>query len=284
MVKSFHVFQGIRVHGITTCSSINGNGNGHGKDRSFSSPIDFNIAVFGERRVKLFTLSIQMDCQFQDQPQDFIHFHLNLLHLLPKFSHWVLDVCFLKDHASSPHQESCCLAIGCSDNSVSFWDYLKLKANFHVRCPGAFCIPCGFGVKRLKLFVLHLMDFAIVIYKPYLYAVFGWRIWWEEIGKGKGKGKGRLAGHEGSIFRIAWFSDGSKLISVSDDRSARLWTVHAERKEFDNFAEILGSHSVGPVLFGHSARVWDCCIFDSGVPEMLFPWLMVGIWFLPNIL
>ncbi|THG19177.1 hypothetical protein TEA_002269 [Camellia sinensis var. sinensis] len=263
MVKSFHVFQGIRVHGITTCSSINGNGNGHGKDRSFSSSIDFNIAMFGEKRVKLFTLSIQMDCQFQDQPQDFIHFHLNLLHLLPKFSHWVLDVCFLKDHASSPHQESCCLAIGCSDNSVSFWDYLKLKANFHVRCPGAFCIPCGFGVKRLKLFVSHLNDFAVVIYKPYLYAVCGWRIWWEEIGKGKGKGKGRLAGHEGSIFRIAWFSDGSKLISVSDDRSARLWTVHAERKEFDNFAEILGSHSVGPVLFGHSARVWDCCIFDS---------------------
>lgn len=28
----------------------------------------------------------------------------------------------------------------------------------------------------------------------------------------------RLDGHEGSIFRIAWYSDGSKLISVSDDR------------------------------------------------------------------
>lgn len=28
----------------------------------------------------------------------------------------------------------------------------------------------------------------------------------------------RLAGHEGSIFAIAWSSDGSKLVSVSDDR------------------------------------------------------------------
>lgn len=28
----------------------------------------------------------------------------------------------------------------------------------------------------------------------------------------------KLVGHEGSIFRIAWSSDGSKLISVSDDR------------------------------------------------------------------
>ncbi|KAL6968707.1 hypothetical protein U1Q18_034501 [Sarracenia purpurea var. burkii] len=73
----------------------------------------------------------------------------------------------------------------------------------------------------------------------------------------------RLVGHEGSIFRITWSFDGSKLISASDDRSARLWTVHAERKEFDNSAEILGSHTVGPVK-----------------PEMLFPWLTVGFWFL----
>ena len=34
---------------------------------------------------------------------------------------------------------------------------------------------------------------------------------------------GRLKEHEGSIFRrIAWSSDGSKFMSVSDDRS---WTV-----------------------------------------------------------
>ena len=29
---------------------------------------------------------------------------------------------------------------------------------------------------------------------------------------------GRLKEHEGSIFRIAWSSDGSKFMSVSDDR------------------------------------------------------------------
>lgn len=28
----------------------------------------------------------------------------------------------------------------------------------------------------------------------------------------------RLIGHEGSIFRIVWSLDGSKLVSVSDDR------------------------------------------------------------------
>ncbi|XP_047325939.1 uncharacterized protein LOC124929581 isoform X2 [Impatiens glandulifera] len=72
----------------------------------------------------------------------------------------------------------------------------------------------------------------------------------------------RLVGHEGSIFRIAWTSDGSKLLSVSDDRSARLWVIHTESKEV-KASDALGSHIVGPVLFGHNARIWDCDIFDK---------------------
>ncbi|GKG18429.1 WD repeat-containing protein 6 isoform X1, partial [Tanacetum coccineum] len=32
----------------------------------------------------------------------------------------------------------------------------------------------------------------------------------------------RLAGHKGSIFRITWSLDGSKLVSVSDDRRSFL--------------------------------------------------------------
>lgn len=68
----------------------------------------------------------------------------------------------------------------------------------------------------------------------------------------------KLFGHEGSIFRIVWSSDGSKLVSVSDDRSARIWAIDAEQKDSDNSEE-----NVGQVLFGHNARVWDCCISDS---------------------
>lgn len=92
----------------------------------------------------------------------------------------------------------------------------------------------------------------------------------------------KLVGHEGSIFRIAWSYDGSKLVSVSDDRrwiiffifnilccnelflsmfgfvclcSAHVWEICAETKASDK--------SISLLLFGHNARVWDCCISDS---------------------
>lgn len=87
MMRSFHVFDGIRVHGICCCSidSI--------KEPLLSSKLDFKIAVFGERRVKLFSLQIENVAGTQDRSE--VEVYLNLSCLLPKFSHWVLDVCFL---------------------------------------------------------------------------------------------------------------------------------------------------------------------------------------------
>lgn len=103
----------------------------------------------------------------------------------------------------------------------------------------------------------------------------------------------KLAGHEGSIFRITWSSDGSKLVSVSDDRrwisflnntilivpylrgvtlhnnwfldlcSARIWAVHTERNGSDKPGNSIDPELDSLVLFGHNARVWDCCISDS---------------------
>ena len=68
ILRSFSVFQGIRVHGITTSTF----------------PL---IAVFGETRLKLFSFSFDT---VSESPQ------LTLIQLLPKFAHWVLDVCFLR--------------------------------------------------------------------------------------------------------------------------------------------------------------------------------------------
>ena len=87
MLRSFHVFDGIRVHGIT-CLFIDCT------EGTVSSKLGFQLAVFGERRVKLFGLVIELFLGTQNQSG--VSVNLNLLHLLPKFGNWVLDVCFMK--------------------------------------------------------------------------------------------------------------------------------------------------------------------------------------------
>lgn len=87
MIKSFQVFEGIRVHGIS-CTIMNCT------EGTCSSKLDFKIAVFGERRVKLFTLSIDIATNMQNQAH--VSVDLILHQSLPKFNHWVLDVCFLE--------------------------------------------------------------------------------------------------------------------------------------------------------------------------------------------
>jgi len=69
-VRSFSVFEGVRVHGIAS-----------------SFPQENVIAVFGETRVKLFSFAFDSASRSPE---------LTFVHLLPKFGHWVLDVSFLK--------------------------------------------------------------------------------------------------------------------------------------------------------------------------------------------
>lgn len=87
MIKSFQVFEGIRVHGIS-CTIMNCT------EGACSSKLDFKIAVFGERRVKLFILSMDIETNMQNQAH--VSVDLILHQSLPKFNQWVLDVCFLK--------------------------------------------------------------------------------------------------------------------------------------------------------------------------------------------
>lgn len=87
MIKSLQVFEGIRVHGIS-CTIMNC------IERTCFSKLDFKIAVFGERRVKIFSLSIDIATHLRNQAH--VSVDLILHQLLPKFNHWVLDVCFLE--------------------------------------------------------------------------------------------------------------------------------------------------------------------------------------------
>jgi hypothetical protein len=87
-IRSFHVFQGIRVHGIACSEFV------RCTEGNVSSKLAFLLAVFGERRVKVFSLVIE----FALGPKNgsVVCVDLDLLHFLPNCSNWVLDVCFLK--------------------------------------------------------------------------------------------------------------------------------------------------------------------------------------------
>ncbi|PRQ45090.1 putative transcription factor WD40-like family [Rosa chinensis] len=255
MMSSFDVFQGIRVHGIC-CGATH-------TDGPESQGVDFEIAVFGERRVKVFRLEINLGQQ--------VSVGLRLLHLLPNFGNWVLDVSFIK------HGEGQCLAIGCSDNSVHLWDVSTSTVVLQVQHP-----------ERTLLYSMRLWGETIEALRIASGTIYNEIIVWkvasqsdascltsqveQHFDQSNSLSNGvqlhncqyeaihisKLAGHEGSIFRISWSSDGSKLVSVSDDRSARVWAVCTETMHSNKPAD-----SIGLMLFGHSARVWDCCIFGS---------------------
>ncbi|RXI09591.1 hypothetical protein DVH24_036055 [Malus domestica] len=100
MVRSFDVFQGIRVHGIICCSS-----NSERAEGTLASSVAFKISVFGERRVKIFSLQIETVQQ------------VNV-----RLCEWLI-------------WEGDCLAIGCSDNSVHLWDVSASAVVLEVRHP-----------------------------------------------------------------------------------------------------------------------------------------------------
>lgn len=87
LIRSFRVFEGIRLHGIT-CNFINFT------EGSFSTMVTFEVALFGEKKVKLYELLFELSPTSQDQPETCAN--LSLVQSLPRLSHWVFDVCFLK--------------------------------------------------------------------------------------------------------------------------------------------------------------------------------------------
>ncbi|XP_062084393.1 uncharacterized protein LOC133790668 isoform X2 [Humulus lupulus] len=228
MVNSFDVFHGIRVHGISSC-----NIHSH------------KIAVFGEKRVRLYSLHLAQ-----------IGLDLTLLQSLPKFGSWVLDVCFLKGHESSSQEANSRLVVGCSDNSVLLWDMSKSSVVLHVQSP-----------ERSLLYSMRLWGDSLEALRIASGTIYNEIIVWKMVPRDDVMSSShsynyeavhicKLVGHEGSIFRLTWSSNGAKLVSVSDDRSARIW-------EICTGIEDKPSESVGIALFGHSARVWDCCVSDS---------------------
>ncbi|ESQ46931.1 hypothetical protein EUTSA_v10027621mg [Eutrema salsugineum] len=226
LIRSFQVFEGVRVHGtVCSCSFV----------RSAEERYTYKLVVFGEKKVKIFSLIVE----FVSSSPGEISVNLEIFDSLPRLSNWVFDVCFLQgstEAGSLEEEEHKLLAIGCSDNSLCIWDVNESRIALEIQSP-----------ERCLLYTMRLWGNSISTLRIASGTIFNEIIVWKAAGL-DGDMR-RLSGHEGSIFRIVWSLDGSKLVSVSDDRCARIWEMDAQEV-------------VGPVLFGHSVRVWDCCISD----------------------
>jgi len=189
----------------------------------------------------------------------------------------VLDACFLEVDGM--------LAIGLSDNSVALWDLTEhafaTRVNSPEKCLLYSMRMWGDSVKSLLVASGTILN-EILIWKLVPRTLSSSLLCSDEVGTPGVENRenihfsdkqyvavhiGRLKEHEGSIFRIAWSSDGSKFMSVSDDRSARMWMLSCQPQNFSNQAAKIDDVDIIPklTLFGHSARIWDCCISDSVV-------------------
>ncbi|CAN6285992.1 unnamed protein product [Urochloa humidicola] len=256
-VAAFQVFDGVRVHGIeprggsTSCSS-------------------HSLAVFGERRVKLFSLGFRVG----EDGSEVGEVRLELEQRLPGFDHWVLDARFLEVDGL--------LAIGLGDNSVALWDLSKRLLVTRVKSAEKcllysmrmwgnsvrqLLVASGTILNEILIWKLapQILESSLCSYDGDTSDVNSC----ENVNLGNKQYMalqlGRLKEHEGSIFRIAWSSDGSKFMSVSDDRSARMWMLSFKSESFVNQIASKDNVEIVPklTLFGHTARIWDCYVSDS---------------------
>ncbi|KAJ4819986.1 WD repeat-containing protein 6 [Rhynchospora pubera] len=198
-----------------------------------SSFSDKLLSVFGETSLKLFALTSSSSSS---------HYCLDLVHRFPLFDHWVLHACFLQDD-----HHPLLLAVGLSDNSVALWDV-----------PSHSLLARVYSPDRCLLYSMRLSGHSIpslrVASGTILNQILVWKLDPQHFTPVK---LARLDGHQGSIFALAWSHDASKLMSASDDRSARIWDLTARCQ-----TEGLPMHSQF-TLYGHHARIWDCYLSDS---------------------
>lgn len=95
-------------------------------------------------------------------------------------------------------------------------------------------------------------------------SVFGHLYFWQcpllSTGSASGTMLAQCRAHEGVIFRITWNGAGSKMLTVSDDRTTRLWKIE---RAGDGYAlqEVL-------VGWGHVCRVWDAAFTSESEDEV----------------
>ncbi|CAG8498991.1 7232_t:CDS:10 [Acaulospora morrowiae] len=204
------------------------------------------IAIYGSKTVQLVEVIVTYsheeklpDCAF------------NLVSKLPPLKDWVHDVCWLYENlATSEPKFPSELAIAFAHNFVEIWNVKDNSCAYSIQCEEC-CILYSarfFGENREGLILASG-------------TVFNQVLLWNVMKKnehGLGVVSKKFVGHEGVIFGVRFSENGRSIVSVSDDRTIRLWETDSDDNEY------LSLRSAKPlVLYGHVARIWDCHILND---------------------
>ncbi|KAF7100212.1 hypothetical protein CFC21_101749 [Triticum aestivum] len=229
LLASFRVLDGVRVHGIRAPSG--------------SPPADGRtVAVFGERRVKL--LRLRVDAEDGGV-------RLELEQRLPGFDHWVLDACFLEVDGL--------LAVGLGDNSVALWDLTDRVFVTRVNSP-----------EKCLLYSMRMWGDSVrsllVVSGTILNEILIWKLV-PETRSSSLLSSDELGATSVENHRILPMKQPKLLWQCShvDVKFARMWMLSCQPQDLTNETAKIDDVDIIPklTLFGHSARIWDCCISDS---------------------
>ncbi|KAI9094362.1 WD40-repeat-containing domain protein [Phlyctochytrium arcticum] len=188
------------------------------------------IAISGGKFLKVYKLSVS-------STSNKISVDLTVLREFPIFRDWIKDVHWIMKDTRTE------LALAFSHNFVEIWNYNESRPIYAVQCQ-----------ERCLLYAARFFqkeDGDIILASGTVFnQVLLWNIR-DRDENNDGRVAKALVGHEGVIFNIRFSTDGSKLASASDDRTVRVWHTDFETK----------SHPI--VLYGHTARIWDCKIIGN---------------------
>ena len=288
------VFPSARVHGILPSPDLDAfvaSASGASGGRA--------ILVWGERRVAVVTLragaGVAPDAR-----------ELRVTRTLPPLGHWVHDV---RPMLPDARVAQTTVAVGLADNAVEQWSLgvADTRASAASSPPALLRrVECS---RRSMLYSLALRGSRMSDLRVAGGTIFNEVQLWapgaavagkeraedecasaspeteetEETGDGDDIRRpppfAILRGHEGSIMRVSWSRDGTRVFSTSDDRTARTWRVNdrdADRGG-DPGGEAAATAATGTeiraradsVLYGHGGRVWDCQPARAGQRRLL---------------
>ncbi|KAL5034272.1 WD repeat-containing protein 6 [Batrachochytrium dendrobatidis] len=225
-LAEYYVLEYSRIHGIRVqpmaCAGL------YKDEDKIDTVQKFTVAVFGGKHLQTLEITVADNA-------DYDGIQMRLLDSFVKFPDWILEAHWVS--ANSDSEECDALVLVFAHNYVEVWSHSSKTILFKVQ-----------NEERCLLYSARCFGSRLDNVQIASGTVFGQVILWNLYAQDEqndGKALKRLIGHEGVIFNIQFSQNGSKVASVSDDRTIRVWSTTAD----DNM-----QHTI---MHGHLSRVWD---------------------------